>query len=156
MSGQFTGGNQRHARVLQGDQGRDGTLFSARRLHHSDIRYDVRHPFWSITIASGLTSRNRDRYRASMTIPCCLPSFSRTQFIREQSTDNSPSFSRSWAEPVLEVVSPRSESNSWTTPRDPLSETSRAPSRLTTSWLCWNPNERLGEWRFWLHLARPG
>ena len=34
--------------------------------------------------------------------------------------------------------------NSWTTLRDPLSETSRAPSRLTTSWPCWNLNEKLG------------
>ena len=52
---------------------------------------------------------------------------------------------RSSVVPVPEEVSLRSESSSWTTARDPLSETSRDPSRLMTSWLFWSPRGRLGE-----------
>jgi hypothetical protein len=80
----------------------------------------------------------------------CLPPFSSPDLhesLRESKLTSFPSF-RSWAEPVPEVVSPRSESNSWTTLRDPSSETSRAPSRLTTSWPCWNLNEKLGTFLF--------
>lgn len=57
-----------------------------------------------------------------------------------QSTPN-----RSSAEPAPEVVSPRSESNSWTTLTDPSSETSRAPCESMTFWRFWSLSERLGE-----------
>lgn len=52
---------------------------------------------------------------------------------------------RSSAEPAPEVVSPRSESNSWTTLTDPSSETSRAPCESMTFWRFWSLSERLGE-----------
>lgn len=55
---------------------------------------------------------------------------------------------RSSAELVPEVVSPRSESNSWTTLTDPSSETSRAPCESMTFWRFWSLSERLGEFFF--------
>jgi len=61
---------------------------------------------------------------------------------------------RSSDEPVPEEVSPKSESSSWTTARDPSSETSRDPSRSTTFWLCWSLSERLGK-LFPLHYLLP-
>lgn len=54
-------------------------------------------------------------------------------------------YSRSSAEPVLEVVSPKSELNSWTTLPDLSFETLKVPSELTTFSLYWNPNEKPGE-----------
>lgn len=59
---------------------------------------------------------------------------------------------RSSAEPAPEVVSPRSESNSWTTLTDPSSETSRAPCESMTFWRFWSLSERLGEF-FWFFLT---
>lgn len=50
--------------------------------------------------------------------------------------------SRFWAEPVLEVVSPKLELSSWKTLPEPLSETSRAQSERTTSCAWWSPKEK--------------
>lgn len=61
---------------------------------------------------------------------------------------------RSSAELVPEVVSPRSESNSWTTLTDPSSETSRAPCESMTFWRFWSLSERLGEF-FSLFFPHP-
>lgn len=64
----------------------------------------------------------------------------------------SPHPNRSSAEPAPEVVSPRSESNSWTTLTDPSSETSRAPCESMTFWRFWSLSERLGEFFFFDHF----
>lgn len=74
-------------------------------------------------------------------------------FINHHVTSPPPNLSitrpnRSSAELVPEVVSPRSESNSWTTLTDPSSETSRAPCESMTFWRFWSLSERLGEFFF--------
>lgn len=63
---------------------------------------------------------------------------------RPSSPSSSPVSSRFSVEPDPEEESPRSESSSLTTLRDPSSETSRVPFERTTSSLSSSPSERLG------------